>query len=97
MYGIWKLIGIQYSIWDWLHFIWTTEPGIYLYRYLDSSCLFAYEVLEENVCCKIIQPKIIPTIVADKRETKVPAIIAFKPSSVRSLYFLGARIPIPAT
>ena len=36
-----------------------------------------------------------PAIVADIRETKVPAIIAFKPNSVKIFFILGAIIPIP--
>ena len=36
-------------------------------------------------------------MVADIRETNVPAIIALKPSSVSVFRILGAMIPIPPT
>ena len=39
----------------------------------------------------------IPAIVADIKETRDPAIIALKPSSVKSFRAFGARIPIPPT
>lgn len=39
----------------------------------------------------------IPAIVADIKETNDPAIIALKPSSVKSFRAFGARIPIPPT
>ena len=36
-----------------------------------------------------------PAMVADIKETKLPAIIALNPSSVSSFLVLGAMIPIP--
>ena len=51
----------------------------------------------KKVKATVLQPKITPAIVADIKETKEPAIIALKPSSVNILRVFGAIIPMPPT